>query len=150
MVKSMLLSPEVISLVAGGAAGFIFKMMAQNAADRQQTTELLIKRQQAADESSDKAVQRAPGKAGEWTRRLIIIAILFGVILAPFVLSLLGKPVVVEVQTAVKSFLGIFNWGGNTRFYELSSYILIPEMRTALLAIIGFYFGNSAAKRSNL
>ena len=138
MVKSMLLSPEVISLVAGGAAGFIFKMMAQNAADRQQTTELLIKRQQA------------PGKSGEWTRRLIIIAILFGVILAPFVLSLLGKPVVVEVQTAVKSFLGIFNWGGNTRFYELSSYILIPEMRTALLAIIGFYFGNSAAKRSNL
>lgn len=149
MIQNML-SSELLSLFAGSLSGFIFKMMAQNAADRQQITELLIKRQQAADNSSDLAAKRAPGKAGEWTRRLIIVSVLFGVVLAPFLLALLDKPVIVEVQTAVKSFLGIFKWGGNTQFFELNSYVLIPELRSALLALIGFYFGNSVAKRSNV
>ena len=143
-------TPELLSLVGGAASGFIFKYLAQAQADRAQQMEFLLKQQQAADASSDAAAQRAGGKAGEWTRRVIVMAVLFGVILAPFFLAMLDKPVIVEVQTTVKSFLGLFNWGGNAKFYELSSYVLIPTMRSALLAIIGFYFGNASAKRSNI
>lgn len=140
---------ELLSLLGGGIAGFIFKYMSQMQMDRQAQFEMMLKRIEAEDVSKDKAAQRAPGKAGEWTRRLIIIAILFGVILAPFLLVLLDKPVVVEITTPIKSWLGLIETGGKTKFYELSSYLLIPELRSALLALVGYYFGSSSAKRSN-
>lgn len=143
------LSPEILSLAVGSVTGFIFKIMAQNAADRQQIVELLIKQAQVEDQLKDNAAKRAPGKSGEWTRRIIIIAVLFGVILAPFVLTILQLPTVVEITTPVRNFLGLFNWGGKTRFYELYGYLITPQIREALLALIGFYFGVSAGKRSN-
>jgi hypothetical protein len=31
-------------------------------------------------------------------------------------------------------------------FVEMKGYLMIPEVRQALTAIIGFYFGNAAAK----
>lgn len=146
-----MLFPEIFSLIGGSVTGFIFKMLAQMAADRQKTMELLIKKQQADDASSDLAAKRNPGKAGEITRRIIIVSILFGVILAPFILALLNKPVVIETVTPIRNWIfGLFSTGGITQFYELRSYVLIPEIRCALLALIGFYFGNSSAKRSNL
>lgn len=139
---------EIFSLVGGALSGFIFKMMAQNAADKQAQFEMFIKTIQAQDNSADLAVKRVPNdKAGNWVRRIIVLSVLFGVILAPFILALLDQSLVVEVQTPVKSFLGMFSYGGKTKFYEISGYLLSIEIRQALLAIIGFYFGNASAKR---
>lgn len=140
---------EIASLLGGALSGFIFKMMAQKLADEQARFEMFIKTIQAKDASNDAAVKRVPNdKAGNWIRRLIVIAILFGVILAPFVLALMDKPLTVEIETPVKQHLfGLFSTGGKTLFYELHSYLLIPELRSALLAILGFYFGNASAKR---
>lgn len=139
---------EILSLVGGAASGFIFKMMAQNAADKQAQFEMFIKTIQAQDNSADLAVKRVPNdKAGNWVRRVIVLSILFGVILAPFILALLDQSLVVEVQTPARSFLGMFSYGGKTKFYEISGYLLSIEIRQALLAIIGFYFGNASAKR---
>jgi hypothetical protein len=139
---------EILSLVGGALSGFIMKMMAQAAADKAAQFEMFIKTIQAADASADLAVKRVPNdKAGNWIRRIIVISILFGVILAPFILALMGKPVIVEVQEPVKQFLGFIAYGGKTKFYEMGGYLLIPEVRQSLLAIIGFYFGQSSAKR---
>lgn len=144
-----MLSLEMISLVGGAVFGGILKMMAQNAADRQQNFENLIKRAQVEDSLKDNAAKRATGKAGEWTRRFIIAVVLFGVILAPFLLTIFQLPTVVEVTTPIRSFFGIFEFGGNTKFYQLYGYLITPEIRQAVLAIVGFYFGVAAAKRSN-
>lgn len=140
---------EIASLLGGALSGFIFRMMAQKAKDRQEQFEMWIKAVKAKDDSADLAVKRTPNdKAGNWIRRLIVISILFGVILAPFVLALMGKPVIVEVDIPVKEHLfGLFSTGGKTKFYELQSYLLVPEIRQALLIILGYYFGNSSAKR---
>jgi hypothetical protein len=139
---------EIISLIGGAASGFIFKMMAQAAADKQAQFEMWIKTVKAKDESADRAATRVPhDKAGNWIRRVIVLCVLFGVILAPFVLSLFNKSTIVEVETPVKSFLGLFSYGGKTLFYELQGYLMVSEIRTALLAIIGFYFGQATAKR---
>lgn len=143
-----MISLELISLVGGGVLGAVIKLMAQNAADRQSLFENLIKKAQIEDTLNDNAAKRSQGKSGEWTRRLIIIFVLFGVILAPFILTLLQLPTIVQVTNPVRNLL-FFEWGGKTNFYELYGYLITPEIRQSLLALIGFYFGVSAGKRSN-
>jgi hypothetical protein len=139
---------ELASLFGGALSGFIFKFMAQKLANQQAQFEMFIKAIQAKDDSADKAAKRDKSASGQWTRRLIVMAILFGVILAPFVLALIDKPIAVEIQTPVKDHLfGLWSTGGKTVFYELRSFLIIPELRAALLAIIGFYFGQGAAKQ---
>lgn len=142
-------TPELLNLGFGLVTGFIFKYWAQQAQDRAQIVELLIKKQQSADESADKAAARVPIDAGKIVRRIIVISVVFGVILAPFILALLNKPVIVQEITPEKSWLfGLLKTGGNLRFYELWGYLLMPEVRQVLLAICGFYFGGAAAKRN--
>jgi len=138
---------EIISLLGGGFAGFVFKYWAQQASDRQQITELLIKRQQADSESADKASKRDQSESGKWIRRFLVISVMSGIILFPFLLTLLHEPTIVSETTPVRSFLGLFEWGGREKFYELYGYFISPEMRTAVLGIIGYYFGNASATR---
>lgn len=142
-------TPELLSLIGGAAAGFIFKMMAQQAADRQAQFEMWMKSVQTKDASADAAVKRVPNdKAGNWIRRVIVLSTLFGVILAPFVLAMINKPVTVEVETPVRTWLfGLFQSGGKPLFYQINSYLMVAEVRQALMAIVGFYFGNASAKR---
>jgi len=141
---------EVMTLLGGALSGFIFKMMAQNAADKQAQFEMWMKGIKAIDESADSAAKRVPNdEAGNWIRRLIVISILFGVILAPFVLSIMGKSTIVEIDQPVKQWLfGLFSTGGKAKFYELFGYLLSPEIRNSLLAVIGYYFGQASARRT--
>ena len=141
--------PELFTLIGGTVMGFVFKMMAQQAQDRAEQHKMFIEALKATTDSQNAAVQRVPNdKAGNWVRRVIIIAILFGVILAPFMLAMLGKPIIVEVNEPVKTWLfGLWSTGGKPKFYQLGSYLLVPEVRQALMAIIGFYFGTASAKR---
>ena len=141
---------EILSLAGGALSGFIFKMLAQNAQNRADEHKMLIERIGSRDSSADKASTRVPNsKEGNWIRRILVLSILFGVILAPFILAVFGKPVIVEVSSPVKSwFFGLFSSGGKQHFYELSSYLLIQEVRVALMSLIGFYFGQSAARTS--
>jgi hypothetical protein len=140
---------ELISGAIGAIGGFAMKAYAlkmQTEADRFNRMLSAIK---ATDDSADRAVARVPNdKAGNYIRRLIVLAILFGVILAPFILAMMNKPLTVEVDSPVKTWLfGFLSSGGKPVFYEINSYLLIPEVRQSLIALIGFYFGQSAAKR---
>ena len=102
----------------------------------------------AQDDSADRAVKRVPVDVGKWVRRVIVVAVLFGVVLAPFLLSLLGQSTIVQVDTENPTYLfGLFGGGSEISFVELPSYLLVPELINALSAIIGFYFGNAAAAR---
>jgi hypothetical protein len=140
---------ELMSMAGGAVAGFALKFMAQAAADRQAQFERWIQTVKTLDDSANQAVQRVPNDTnGNWVRRIIVLAVLFGVILGPFILALLGKPVTVEIDTPVKTWLlGLLSTGGHAVFYEVPSYLLVPEIRQALLCIIAFYFGQAAAKR---
>lgn len=137
---------ELITLGLGSVTGFIFRFMAERAKDRQAQFEMLMARKNADEESRQKASEREKGDSGKVIRRIIVIATLFGVILAPFILSLIGKSSIVEVDIEKASYLfGLFGGGTEKMFVELPGYLMATETRTALLAIVGYYFGSATA-----
>tara|TARA_Y100000004_G_scaffold186687_1_gene238518 strand:- start:53 stop:484 length:432 start_codon:yes stop_codon:yes gene_type:complete len=141
------MSVELITMAAGGLAGFIFRYLAERAKERAEIYKMAIGMKKAQDESADKAAKRVPIDAGKWVRRAIVCAILFAVVLAPFILSLTGHSTIVQVETEAPTWLfGLFGGGTEIMFVEMKGYLMIPEVRQALTAIIGFYFGNAAAK----
>ena len=95
------------------------------------------------------AAKRVSIDGGKWIRRIIVCVILFGVVLAPFILAILGIPTIVEISEEHRSFLfGLIGGGTDIKFVELTGFLLIPEVRQTLTAIVGFYFGASAGKVS--
>tara|TARA_R110002124_G_scaffold86084_2_gene222906 strand:+ start:64 stop:489 length:426 start_codon:yes stop_codon:yes gene_type:complete len=137
---------EIITLLGGSITGFIFKFMAKRSQDNQKKFEMLMKRNKFAEETRNAAAQRATGAAGSWVRRFIVISIMFGVILAPFLATLLSIPVIMEVEQVRPILFGLFGNRTEKIFVESMGYVLIPEIRQSLTAIIGFYFGQSTVK----
>ena len=138
---------EVITLVGGSIAGFVFKYMAERAKDRQEQFKMLIKRTKAQEDAHNAAAQRVPIDGGKWIRRIIVCTILFGVVLAPFILALIGIPTIVEITEESRSlFWGLIGGGTHVKFIELPGYILIPEVRQTLTTIVGFYFGAAVGR----
>ena len=133
-------------MAAGGLTGFIFRYMAERAKERAELWKFAINQKKAEDDSADKAAKRVPVDVGKWVRRAIVVCILFGVVLAPFILSLLGQSTIVEVETTGDEWLwGLFGGGSESIFVELEGYLMVPEVRQTLSAIVGFYFGNASA-----
>jgi hypothetical protein len=134
------MSIELIAMLGGGISGFIMKLIASQAEAQARNFEMMLRKQEAADISAD----RASARGGVWIRRIFVGFILFAVIIAPFILSLLDTPVTIEKNSAggLLSFLGL-NFTG---WQSLDGFVLLPEVRQAMLAIIGFYFGSSQVK----
>lgn len=134
-------------MAGGSIVGFFFKLVAKRAENEQKRFEMLMKEKKLADESADKAVQRVSVDAGKWVRRLIVISVLFGVILAPFITTFMNHPIVVEEIITKKILWGLLGTRTEPVFIEVDGYLLVPEIRQALTAIIGFYFGQATVKR---
>ena len=133
-------------MIGGSITGFIFRYMAERAKERAELWKYALDMKKAEDDSADRAVERVPVDAGKWVRRLIVIFILFGVIAAPFVLALLGMPTIVEIETENPTwFFGLFGGGTEVLFVELKGFMIMPEVRQTLTALVGFYFGNATA-----
>ena len=135
-------------MLGGSVTGFIFRYMAERAKERDRFYQRAIGMKEAETESADAAAARVPIDAGKWIRRVIVVGVLFGAILAPFILALLGLNTVIQVDTVGSEVLfGLFGGGTDIEFVELPSYLLLPEVMQTLTAIVGFYFGNAAAAR---
>ena len=134
-------------MAGGSLVGFFFKLVAKRAENEQKRFEMFMKEKEFADASADKAVQRVGVDAGKWVRRLIVVSVLFGVILAPFVVTFLNHPIVVEEIITRKILWGLLGTKTEPVFIEVQGYLLVPEIRQALTAIIGFYFGQATVKR---
>ena len=131
------MTPELLAMLGGGASGFIFKLIGQLVANQASMTDALIKKQKASDASHDKAAVRG----GEWVRRLIVCTVLFAVVVAPFLLA--HSPEGVTVGQETSSFFGFFK---GIKYQTLNGYLILPEIRQTVLAIVGFYFGSSTIK----
>lgn len=137
-----------MTMLFGGITGFIFRYMAERAKERADFYQNALKMKAAEDDSADRAAKREPTDVGKWVRRIIVVSVLFGVILAPFILSLLGLSTIVQVETENPTwFFGMFGGGTEISFIELKGYLMSPEVRQTLTAIVGFYFGNASAAR---
>jgi hypothetical protein len=131
---------ELISLLGGGVAGFVMRFMAAQAESQARAFDRMLAAQSKADESAELARRHDPGS---WVRRVIAMVILFAVVVAPFILALVGVPVVVEGERAWWDPFGLFTGSWET----VSGFILLPEVRQGMVALIGFYFGSSQVRR---
>ena len=138
---------EIMTMAGGSLVGFFFKLVAKRAENEQKRFEMFMKEKGFADASSDKAIARVGVDAGKWVRRLIVVSVLFGVILAPFVVTFFNHPIVVEELVTKKILWGLLGTRTEPVFIEIEGYLLVPEIRQALTAIIGFYFGQATVKR---
>ena len=131
------MTTELIAMLGGGASGFVFKLIGQLVSNQQSTVDAMIKKQAAADESHQKASTRG----GEWVRRVIVCTVLFAVVVAPFLLA--HSPEGVTVGQETSHLFGLFK---GIKYQTLNGYLILPEVRQTVLAIVGFYFGSSTIK----
>tara|TARA_B100000287_G_C20304117_1_gene651108 strand:- start:231 stop:677 length:447 start_codon:yes stop_codon:yes gene_type:complete len=143
-----LLTPEFLTLIGSSLTGFLFRFWSEKRKDQKEMFERAIATSKRQDESADLAVKRVGTEAGKIVRRTIVVTILFGTIVAPFVLPFFGIPTVVEVTEESGSFFGLFGGEKTITFHEVYGYLFTEENRQILLTIVGFYFGNAAGKTS--
>jgi len=135
------MTDETISLFLGSALGSISKlvgtMVTASINMNKAQVEGMVTKQKAADDSHDKAA----GRGGEWTRRFIVVTVLFAVVIAPFLLA--HSPEGITVGSEKSWLFGIIS---GIKYETLSGYLILPEIRQTILAIVGYYFGSSAIK----
>ena len=134
------MSTELLAMLGGGASGFIFKLIGTMVSNQAAMTENLIKRSQAHTASADAADKRG-GPGGAWVRRFIVIVVLFGVVVAPFLLAHSGDGVTVATE-----YSKWFGFVKGVSYETLHGYVILPEIRTSIITIVSFYFGSSTVK----
>ena len=142
------LTAEFMSLVGSSLVGFLFRSNAERRKEQAEGFNRIIDANKASNKSYDSAKDRVSISAGKWVRRGIVIAILFGTILAPFVLPFFQIPTVVEIEETRRQWWDIFGLAGTFTSISLEpvdGYLLIKENRQILISIVGFYFGNAVA-----
>ena len=136
------MTSELVAMLGGGVTGFVMKLISAQMNIQANAIDAMIKKQGVSDDSADKAAKRT-GEGGAWIRRFIAICILFSVVFAPFVMAFFNIPVTVEAQKmGIFKFLGI----GADKWKHLEGFVLLPEVRQGMLALLGFYFGSSQVK----
>ena len=135
------MSIELLSMLGGGISGFVMRLVASQVEAQGRALDAMLQKQEMADKSSEAASNRG----GVWVRRLIAVSILFAVIIAPFILSLLNVPVALEKESGGGIFSFIF--GSNNEYINIDGFVLLPEVRQGMLALLSFYFGSSMVKR---
>ena len=78
-----MIAPELLSLIGGGATGFLFRYMAQKAQDQKELFEQMMAANQQTTDNQNTAAERVPLDVGKFVRQLIVLSVLFGSILAP-------------------------------------------------------------------
>lgn len=139
------MTTELLSLLGGSVTGFVFRYWAQRAQDQKELFERMIASNKQTTENQDKAVQRVPIDVGKGVRRLIVLACLFAVVAAPFVLPFFGISTFAEItQKQPESLFGLIPESTRKYFIEIPGYLFAEENRQVLLAVVGFYFGTAA------
>lgn len=135
------MTTELLAMLGGGFSGFVFKLIGTMVQNQAAITEGLIKKQKAMDDSANQAAARVDS-FGAWTRRIIVLTVLFGVIIAPFILAHSEEGV--TVASEYSKFWGL---SSGTIYQTLHGYIILPEIKTAVISIISFYFGSAAVSK---
>ena len=141
------LSPDFLSLMAGSATGFLFKAMAERRAQDQERFKMAMGKAEKENEHADAALNRVSIDAGKLVRRFIVLCIMFGTIIAPFIIAFSdGVTTVVEhEQTVYKPWdlLGLFGEEKVRTYTPVEGYLYTEENRQILVTIVGFYFGTA-------
>ena len=137
---------ELISLLGGGLAGFVFRYLAQKSQDQKELFERMISANKQTTDNQDRAVARVSIDAGKAVRQIIVLTVLFGTLVAPFILPFFGVPTFVEVDTInPEGIFGLIPEYTRKVFVEINGFLYTSENRQILVSLVGFYFGTAAA-----
>jgi hypothetical protein len=141
------MSVELLAMLGGSLSGFVMKLIASQAEAQKEQFNRMLQKQGVADDSADRAANR-DGQAGAVVRRTIALCTLFAVIFAPFMMAFFNEPVTIEAGKAGGLFGSLFGnmFSKGNGWIELQGYVLLPEVRQTMLALVGFYFGSSQVK----
>lgn len=131
------MTPELIAMLGGGVSGFVMKLIGAQVESQTRIFEQMIQKQGTADESHDKASERG----GVYVRRFLVGITFFAIIVAPFILAFTSQGVSIAQDS--RGFLGLF---GGIKWETVQGFVILPEVRQAAIAIVGFYFGSSQIK----
>lgn len=135
---------ELLSLLGGGVTGFVFRMLAFQAEASQRMLENQIRAASELTPIADESADRAALRGGILMRRFIVLSVMLAVVFLPFVLALLDKPIFVEQGPQEWwDIFGIFTGG----FNKVAGFLILDEVRTSLMAIVGFYFGQATVNK---
>jgi hypothetical protein len=139
---------ELLSMLGGSVTGFVFRYLAEKRENDKQMFERLITLNEQKEKTIESAVKRVPIDVGKGVRQLIVIAVLFATLAAPFILPFFGIPTFVEIEASTPD-MSIIPSVTKTFFVELNGYLYAEEHRQVLLSIVGFYFGSAAASNKS-
>ena len=134
---------EVFTLVGNLALGAYFKMKHQEMEARHQHMSDLVKLNKANDDSYEKARKFVPD-GGKWTRRIIVIAVIVAVFMAPTLVPIFVSKVPVNYLYSEAS-----GWAfsyDKLKVVTMTGITILPVMTHSASAIIGFYFGSRIGK----
>ena len=138
---------ELMSMIGGGIVGFLFRFIAQKSQDQKEMFERLMAANKQTTENQNTAAERVPLDIGKGVRQIIVLAVLFATLLAPFILPFFGVPTFVEVDATQTNFFGPDTL--RKYFVEVNGYLFTSENRSILLSIVGFYFCSAAASNKS-
>lgn len=140
------LTPEFLSLIGGSLTGFLFRHIAEKRQNDKEAFERLIALNDKSNENYKKAAERVPIDVGKGIRRMIVLAVMFSTLIAPFILPFFGIPTFIEVdQVNPERFFGFSPAYTQKFIVEINGFLYTAENRQILVSIIGFYFGQAAA-----
>lgn len=131
----------------GGALTWISSMRKESHERQMAIIDKMRETAKDADESADKAAARDRSQVGQRVRQLIIMALIFSFVVAPFIFAWTSIPVAVERTESCGGFL----WGLVPEYTRQAieyarGFYISSEFKVAFMSIVGFYFGRSAAR----
>jgi len=135
---------ELMSLLGGGLAGFVFRYLAQKSQDQKELFERALLGNKQTTENQNLAASRVSIDAGKVVRQVIVLTVLFSTLAAPFILPFFGVPTFVEVDTNnPEALFGLIPETSRKIFIEINGFLYTSENRQILVSIVGFYFGSA-------
>lgn len=141
-------TPEVITLLGSSLVGGFLKLWKAGQENQRHLLDMALSRA-AAEEASREAADKRGGSGGAMARRAMVIAVLFTVFLAPFILSAWFAEVpIFYAYTEAKGtgFWFLRSSLEQLKFVRLDGFVLLPIHTQMASAICGFYFGAGIVK----
>lgn len=138
---------EIITFTVATAIGAWIKLKSKQMEAQRHQSDLWAKQAGVEIDDRQKARDFVPA-GGPLTRRIIVVAVLFAVFIAPFILAAFfpETPVFYAYAEKTRGFLFIFESADRMRFERMTGYVILPVHTQIAAAISGFYFGGGLAK----
>jgi hypothetical protein len=138
---------EIITFTVSTAIGAYIKLKSKQMEAQTHQADIWAKQAGVILDDRTKARDFMPA-GGPLTRRIIVVAVLFAVFIAPFILAAFFPQTPVFYAYAEKSrgLWFLFESIDKMRFEQMTGYVILPVHTQMAAAISGFYFGGGLAK----